>query len=464
MTGAGGGSVPGPRCMGWAGGITVDAVDDGAREDGSADDAARPPVVLAEDARRQVLDIAGQVLGRLPAEEVPASLRSIARFTVAKRVRLGGPALAAALESDESFRARVADVVVETSPELVAAVRQGSAPPAAEPADVAAVAYLVRPPGWRQLIEIVGAAAERKRVAAGGAAEQLRAEVAELRSGQRAEVDRRRAAARVAQERADSMARELRDARTELRALRTELAAVTAEVGAARDAATKAERSAEHELRRLRGQLADAERSLETARRTARSTRSAAGTRAALLVDSIAAGATGLRAELDLPANTLRPADAISAEATSAPVGGAPSSVRQLDELLGMPRAHLIVDGYNVTKTGYGALALAAQRARLLTDLAALCAARRELEVTVAFDGAAGPVVAAPTPRGVRVLFSSADEIADVLIGRLVDAEPAGRVVIVVSSDGEVAAHARSRGAQAAASRLLLDRLEQLRR
>jgi predicted RNA-binding protein with PIN domain len=63
----------------------------------------------------------------------------------------------------------------------------------------------------------------------------------------------------------------------------------------------------------------------------------------------------------------------------------------------------------------------------------------------------------------VRVLFSAADEIADALIARLVEAEPVGRTVVVVSSDGEVAAHARSRGAQAAASQLLLDRLAQLR-
>ena len=58
-----------------------------------------------------------------------------------------------------------------------------------------------------------------------------------------------------------------------------------------------------------------------------------------------------------------------------------------LDALLAVPLTHLLVDGYNVTKSGYGEVSLEAQRGRLLSGLGAL-AARTGAEVTVVFDGA----------------------------------------------------------------------------
>ena len=108
-----------------------------------------------------------------------------------------------------------------------------------------------------------------------------------------------------------------------------------------------------------------------------------------------------------------------------------------LDGVLALPHAHLVVDGYNVTKTGYGDLPLEQQRTRLIASLAPL-AAQSGAEITIALDGGARPPAQPAAPRGVRVLFSAADEIADDLIRRLVAAEPAGRVVVVVTSDGEV--------------------------
>ena len=67
--------------------------------------------------------------------------------------------------------------------------------------------------------------------------------------------------------------------------------------------------------------------------------------------------------------------------------GGAVDSVMALDALLSVPSLHLVVDGYNVTKTGYPELPLADQRTRLAGQLAAL-AARTSVEITVVFDGA----------------------------------------------------------------------------
>jgi predicted RNA-binding protein with PIN domain len=122
---------------------------------------------------------------------------------------------------------------------------------------------------------------------------------------------------------------------------------------------------------------------------------------------------------------------------------------------------HLIVDGYNVTKTGWPELALATQRERLVAATAPL-AARTGAEATLVFDGAG--VVGVPTHsvRGVRVLFSEAGELADDLIRSLVAAEPAGRPLVVVTSDRAVADSVRRRGAHPVPSAVLLSRLSRI--
>jgi predicted RNA-binding protein with PIN domain len=153
----------------------------------------------------------------------------------------------------------------------------------------------------------------------------------------------------------------------------------------------------------------------------------------------------------------MRPADSVG----SAGAGAGRRSVDDpaaLDRLLSMPQAHLVIDGYNVTKTGYGELALSDQRERLLAALAAL-AGRSGVEITVAFDGGTRPAVQPRTPRGVRVLFSAGEQIADDLIRSLVDAEPAGRAVIVVTSDQQVVADVRRAGAWTVPSAVFLARL-----
>jgi predicted RNA-binding protein with PIN domain len=60
----------------------------------------------------------------------------------------------------------------------------------------------------------------------------------------------------------------------------------------------------------------------------------------------------------------------------------------------------------------------------------------------------------------VRVLFSKPGEIADELIRRLVREEPAGRPVVVVSSDREVADGVRRSGARPVSSAALVRRLD----
>ncbi|HEY2272713.1 MAG TPA: NYN domain-containing protein, partial [Jatrophihabitantaceae bacterium] len=116
------------------------------------------------------------------------------------------------------------------------------------------------------------------------------------------------------------------------------------------------------------------------------------------------------------------------------------------------------VDGYNVTKTGYPQLSLADQRNRLVAAMATV-QARAGAEVTVVFDGASRPPAQPRAPRGVRVLFSAPDELADDLIRRLVAAEPDGRPLVVVTSDQEIVSDVRRSGAWTVPSAVLVDRL-----
>jgi predicted RNA-binding protein with PIN domain len=176
-----------------------------------------------------------------------------------------------------------------------------------------------------------------------------------------------------------------------------------------------------------------------------------------LLIDTLVQAANGMRRELSLPPLAVRPADSVA----SAEAGGARRTATDpaaLDRLLAVPNVHVVIDGYNVTKTGYGELSLADQRNRLIGALAPL-AGQSGAEITVVFDGGERPPVQPAAPRGVRVLFSASDEIADDLIRRLVAAEPEGRPVAVVTNDQQVVSDTARRGAWSVPSQVLLARL-----
>ena len=229
--------------------------------------------------------------------------------------------------------------------------------------------------------------------------------------------------------------------------------------GAERDlAAAVAERDRERaraEAERSRADRAVAE--VAAARQAAREARKADEVRLALLIDTIGGAVTGLRRELALGGGGPRPADLV-AGARSARGDTAVARLAGLDALLAVPSLHLVVDGYNVSKTGYPELPLADQRTRLVAQLAAL-AARTGVEVTVVFDGA-GVVTAPPRgSRGVRVLFSDPGVLADDVIRDLVAAEPQGRPVVVATSDRAVIDSVRRSGAHSVPSAVLLARL-----
>ncbi|CAL9434318.1 NYN domain-containing protein [Streptomyces griseomycini] len=440
----------------------------GGPEDGAAEVLDRP---LPDGVRRRVVQIAADGFGGLTVTELPAPLRQYARFTPSRRAKFAGNAMAAALESDPLFRQRIGERLREAQPELAGALDSGSPPPAADPLDVAAAAYVLRPAGWVKLVTAAGeeaqrADAERADEENRAELERLRAELARAREHTRSETERLRTELEAAKKEADSLHRKLRSALSDvkrgeaaLRKLRSEMEAVRAEGHAQVSAA-------ESESRRLKARLGETEAALEAARRAAREGRSVEDMRVRLLLDTVLDAAQGLRRELALPPVSVRPAETVDAvePGRMTPKDIAARALSEddpavLDQLLALPQAHLVVDGYNVTKTGYPQMPLEKQRLRLLGQLAQL-AAQTGAEVTCVFDGAelAAPVLLAP-PRGVRVLFSKPGVTADELIRQLVRAEPPGRPVIVASTDREVADGVARAGARPVASAVLLKRL-----
>lgn len=131
-------------------------------------------------------------------------------------------------------------------------------------------------------------------------------------------------------------------------------------------------------------------------------------------------------------------------------------AVDRLVRSLRRPNTHLIVDGGDVAGLGYGDLPLNDQHARVLSGLRRLVRATGA-EITCVFEGVEwNASVVIQAPRGVRVLFSPPGESARPLLQRLVQAEPAERAVVVVSSDPSVARSASEGRVEFASSPLLL--------
>jgi predicted RNA-binding protein with PIN domain len=464
--------------------------------------ASEPPVVLPDEVRQLVVGAAAEALSSMAPEQVPATLRAVARFTPAKRARLAAGGLAAALETDPSFRQTVAEQARERDPVLAEAVADGVPLPAAPPDALAAMAYLLRPPGWQGRLAAAAELLTASAYAAAGAAAadeaaRLGEQLTAARSAARAEAERLRADVVAAQAETAAARQDLAALRRKVRDLgdraaqaerrlaaagiddaapgSTDQAASPAKLGSSDkaapaepdDAATPEPAPSDAELRRLRARITELEAALAAVRGSARQSRHAENVRLRVLVDSLVRAATGVQRELALPPLEERPADAVAAEhaaTTSAQApslqGRSPDDPSLLDELLSAPLVHLLVDGYNVTKSGYGEQTLEVQRARLVSGLGAL-AARTSAEVTVVFDGVdrTAPVAAA-SPRGVRVLFSRTGETADDLLRTLVRAEPLGRALVVVTSDREIVDDVRADGAHTAPSAALLRLLE----
>lgn len=417
---------------------------------------------LPESVRVATIDAAARVLGALRPGELPAALLPIARFTPARRAKRGAVSIAKEIRDNAGFRAAVAS-------RLPAGFGAGRD----DPIRACARAYLVRLPGGADLLGEVAAIDELT---------ALRAEVTRLTDTVDHLVARlataeavpvvpqpaaeAAAAASETDARVEKLRHRLREQGSRTRASldeaeRDRLAAIAQRDEAIenrerdRALAVSWQRKAELEARR-----ADAAgEALERARGAASQARMDRDRRMELLLDTVIGAASGLRREWHLATGGADPAEVVARDlARPGPHPARPVDAALLLQWLQLPGAHMIIDGYNVTKTGYPHLALAEQRDRLVRSLGAL-AARTKAEVTVVFDGAAVVAVTPSTSR-VRVVFSPPDIIADDVIRDMAAAEPAGRVVVVVTSDREIVDGVRRSGARVAPSAVLLAVLE----
>lgn len=383
-----------------------------------------------------------------PPIPVPRPLRPLVRFAKLHDAALG--TVRRILDEDDGFRAHVLAT-------LDIAGFRGEL-------DEASLLFLGRPEGWEERLDaLAGAAAQ---VAATATAER-----ADAAASRRVEV------VQGALDRAEASLGPMREAAAGLRAQVAE--------------ERRARRIADSELGRLRKRIAELESRAEAldeeaALAASRAVQAPAPTApAGPGVDRIAVGeavsaavaAVGSLAEaLGRAAEALgpttvdgdvwSPADTLPRGAggrrASAPRAGGDRPARKpvplppavfddttaaAEHLLRVPGALVLVDGYNVTLTTKGELALPDQR-RWLLDAVAGAAARTGAEFEIVFDGAAaGGPAAGPRRLGVHVQFTSAEVEADDVVLALVAGLPLERPVVVVSDDHRVRDGARRLGA-----------------
>jgi hypothetical protein len=427
--------------------------------------APRPINELPDAVRQRVVEWAADALGAAGPTEIPVALARVARFAPHKRARVAAAALGQAVQNDAAFRALVAQRAV--GEDVPAGEKLPADGESADPVQAAARAYLLRLPDSEELLRAASDVDRRRDDRA--RIVELEREVRTLRSElAAAEAELRRSRAAAEQPRSDSetalerLRLRLREQGSRMRELQqaVDSAAADTKQTLANLVAERDKSRAEAEMWRQRAEASTARaevaaQNLQRTRESAGDRRAASDRRLELLLSALEGAASGLRREWDLIGGGAAPADVVAArlppqlsdsERTADPT--------RLSAWLGLPGAHLIVDGYNVTKTGFPGLSLSDQRDRLVRSLGAL-AARTSAEVTVVFDGAA-VATARPPARGIRVLFSPPGVTADDVIADLVRAEPVGRVLVVVSSDRQVADTAGRHGARTAGSPVLL--------
>jgi predicted RNA-binding protein with PIN domain len=421
---------------------------------------------LPEPVRDRIAELAAAAVAKLPSAAVPRQLRPVAKFAPAQRAKLGGAALIAALGESSQFRTAVIEWLREHRTDVLD-------PNVADSVAAAAAAVLLGESGAAGRVRLVAENAElnalrAERDAALARNQRLEAELEQLRAELAVAKEAAENARGEREGEVEKLLRRLREQGVQLRQAKD--AAETARAQAEQGGEARAQEIAaltaqlERERQRVANERLRAERAAadaEIARQSAREAREADEVRLALLVDTIEGAVTGLRRELVLGARGARPADMVRGARSGLGQGGKIADVSTLDRYLALPNVHLIVDGYNVTKTGYPELALADQRDRLIHQLSAL-AARTSAEVTVVFDGAGVLSVPASVPRGVRVLFSDRGVLADDVIRRLVAAEPAGRPMVVATSDRAVADSVRGSGAHPTPAAVLITRLSRV--
>jgi len=412
---------------------------------------------LPQPVRDRIVRMAATALPGMNEADVPGALRPLRHFRPERIKGRAAQQIEMALATDRALQVSVVGWLEEERPDLL-----GDGPsPASDDVQRAAVAFLRQREDWQSQTRMALASVRSRAVEdsvrsleqrlrdAQADAQRLQKQVDEERRRRRDEVDKAGeeiARLRSAVDReATGVQQQRRRSQEQVTALNERIAALAAEV-----------QGANSTIRRLQGRLADMEEDRNAVKRDEKAARLATSSRVALLLSVLGEAARGLADEIDLPTGIPAPADlALPGGSSSQPLRV--STGQAVLTLLGAPRAHLIADGYNVTKSRWPDATLAEQRNRLVTTLAAL-QSRTGAEVTVVFDGTVAQtgVPSSSTP-SVRVRFSQNGQIADQLIDEIVRNEPSGRVLLVASDDREVADRAAHAGARAVTVAALLE-------
>ncbi|MGH8792707.1 MAG: hypothetical protein ACRDXX_08685, partial [Stackebrandtia sp.] len=129
---------------------------------------------LPEGAWRHLIPAAAAALPAIKPADLPARLRRFARFAPARRAKLAEGPLRVELVENAVFRQHVAELARKAESSLIESVVSGDVPETADAVEVAALAYLLRPPGWIELVTRAEAH-EQRREAADATAERISA-------------------------------------------------------------------------------------------------------------------------------------------------------------------------------------------------------------------------------------------------------------------------------------------------
>ena len=426
--------------------------------------------ILPEPARQQAVEVASAALPGIRPTDVPRRLRRFVRFNADKRAKHAGYFIGEELAHNTSFRTAVARVLRNAEAPLVHEVLSGEIPAIAKPQEVAALAYLLQPEGWQKLVESASESLRTTEISA--ETEQL------VKDAQEAQTTAEKEQATAWKE-VEKLREELLGNTEELASLRSKHHNLKRHLEEAQENATKARNDLaaekgriksltsnyQAETKKLTDQLEKVTAERDHARETVRDSKQLHDSRLWLLLETLSGTTAGLRRELAMDPTEERPADFVAETKCDEPEELAMSSrgleatdPGRLTQLLELPQAHLIVDGYNVTMRAWKEVSLEQQRNRLSRGLSGL-AAQSGAEVTVVWDGSDPVVGLPPPPRGVRVLFIKKGQTADEVVRSLAAAEPSGRPVVVISSDREVADGSRRHGAYALPAESLINRL-----
>ncbi|HSO97118.1 MAG TPA: NYN domain-containing protein [Acidimicrobiia bacterium] len=442
------------------------------------------PLPIPESLLVPMLDDAAALLRDLDPTDFPAAVRPLAAF--GKQGLTTGPArqqLRRALDVDDQFRSRAAERFL-ARPAVAAILEAWDAThalrrveDAVERSDLpllASALYAARPQGWAFGIGVVCASFDRQRLEkeADDDAKARRLQLATLdEARRRADEERARSRQDVArleeQLRVERRSRRDRDqaaeqaiaaadrAREDAQAVIAKARAETEEAQARLEREATRAREAERRLRELRRQTLPSPAGAPSA---GRAVDPAVVADAARMAERLA-GTLGQLAEesrrTPVAPDPVVPAPSVSRARVAPPPGLDTDTVAALDAMLRTRGVVLIVDGYNVSMRGWGDARPRDQRDRLVAALDALHL-RLRCDVVVVFDGSDVEVLPGRRRPGVRVVFSAADEEADPVVLREVDAHPPTVPVLVASSDRWVRDHADELGAAVVSADTLL--------